>query len=56
MDIWRAGVAYSVYHGVYNQRPHSRRLCKEPPSTQAQHVLDEPTRITLLKLIEPNCG
>ena len=46
MDMWRAVWLQSVYHDVYDERLHSRRLCKEPPSTQAQHVLDN----------EPNCG
>ena len=39
-------VSYRVYSDIYNQRLHSRHLCKKPPSTQTQYVPDN----------EPDCS
>ena len=39
-------VSYWIYSDIYNQRLHSRHLCKKPPSTQTQYVPDN----------EPECS
>ena len=39
-------VSYWVYSDIYNQRFHSRHLCRKPPPTQTQYVPDN----------EPDCS